>query len=171
MFVRSFPFRRGGVTPRGGTSPWKWIYTTGGVGLIPGAPGTYASAVVAVLWVLVPASWLSFFPVILLLVGLVGVVASERAIGELGLSDPPCVVIDEWLGQGVVLMAVPHNGVGALLAFLVFRVFDILKPPPIRWLEKAPGGFGIMLDDLGAGGMGFLVLFALRHVIPGFLGK
>jgi len=142
------------------TFPWKWVYTTGGVGFIPGAPGTYASALCVLLWYLVPAPQLKFLPFFLILVGVVGIVASEKAVRETGRRDPSCVVIDEWLGQGVTLLALPHTFAGGIVAFVTFRFFDILKPPPIRWLERAPGGWGVMLDDLGAGICGYLVIRA-----------
>lgn len=134
---------------------------------MPGAPGTYASAVTAVLWGVIPDSRLPLLPGALLLVAAVGVVASEMAVRETGISDPSFVVIDECLGQGLALLAVPHTVTGGLLAFAAFRFFDILKPPPIRWLETAPGGAGIMLDDVGAGLIAAAILAAAFHFFPG----
>ena len=121
-------------------SLWFWIYSTGGIGRSPWAPGSMASAACALLWRLAPPVGLPLSLILLSLLSVVGVVASEEAIRETGLKDPSVVVIDEWLGQGVALLAVPHSWWGAGLAFVFFRVFDILKPPPVSFLERAPGG-------------------------------
>jgi len=118
------------------------------------------------LWeVLPPLSWAGLAGGLAIL-GVLGTVASWKAVEETGLSDPSCVVIDEWFGQGVTLLVAPHTLLGGGLAFVFFRFFDILKPPPIRWFERAPGGFGVMLDDAGAGLMAaalLYVVFALFH--------
>ena len=119
--------------------------------MIPGAPGTYASLGCVAFWELLPPLSTTGLSGILAALGILGTVASQKAIEETGLSDPSCVVIDEWFGQGIALLAAPHTLLGGGLAFVFFRFFDILKPPPIRWLERAPGGFGVMLDDAGAG--------------------
>lgn len=138
--------------------PWKWIYTTGGLGLLPGAPGTYASMACVGLWYFTPETQIRFLPYVLVFIAIVGVISSEKAVKETGISDPSCVVIDEWVGQGITLLAVPHTFLGGGIALVIFRIFDILKPPPVRWLEKIPGGLGIMLDDMGAGIMGYLLI-------------
>ena len=120
-----------------------------------------ASAACVLLWrTAPPADWLLSL-ILLFALSIVGVVASEKAIEETGLKDPSIVVIDEWLGQGVALLAAPHSWSGAGLAFVFFRVFDILKPPPVSLLERAPGGVGVMLDDLGAGLLAALCLHFL----------
>ncbi len=145
---------------------WFWIYSTGGIGRSPWAPGSMASAACALLWRLAPPVGLPLSLILLSLLSVVGVVASEEAIRETGLKDPSVVVIDEWLGQGVALLAVPHSWWGAGLAFVFFRVFDILKPPPVSFLERAPGGIGVMLDDLGAGLLAALLLHYLFLLLP-----
>ena len=147
-------------------SLWFWIYSTGGIGRSPWAPGSLASAACALFWWLSPPVGLPLYLTLLLLLSVVGVVASEQAIRDTGLKDPSVVVIDEWLGQGVALLAVPHSWWGGGLAFVFFRVFDILKPPPVSFLERAPGGIGIMLDDLGAGLLAALLLHYLFLLFP-----
>ncbi|MGC8530146.1 MAG: phosphatidylglycerophosphatase A family protein [Leptospirillia bacterium] len=147
-------------------SPWFWIYSTGGIGRSPWAPGSMASAACALLWRLAPPAGLPLFLILLSAISVVGVVASEQAIRETGLKDPSVVVIDEWFGQGVALLAAPHSWWGAGLAFVFFRVFDILKPPPVSFLEQAPGGVGIMLDDLGAGLLAALLLHYFFLFLP-----
>jgi len=81
---------------------------------------------------------------------------------ESGMKDPQIVVIDEVLGQWLTLAgALRVNWRSVLLAFALFRFFDIVKPPPIRLIERLPGGAGIVLDDMMAGVYGALVLFLL----------
>jgi phosphatidylglycerophosphatase A len=82
---------------------------------------------------------------------LLGIPAATRVARELGDGDPSCVVIDEVAGQMLALVAVPFYWQSLLAAFILFRAFDIVKPPPVRQLENLPGGVGIVLDDVGAG--------------------
>jgi phosphatidylglycerophosphatase A len=80
-----------------------------------------------------------------------GVAAASRIERAAGRKDPSIVVIDEVVGMLVALWALPFQAGEALAAFLCFRLFDIVKPYPIRRLERQPGGWGIMLDDVLAG--------------------
>jgi phosphatidylglycerophosphatase A len=86
---------------------------------------------------------------------LIGIPAATIVARESGREDPGHVVIDEVAGQLIALIAIPADWRHAALSLLLFRAFDILKPPPIRQLERLPAGTGIMLDDVAAG------LFAL----------
>jgi phosphatidylglycerophosphatase A len=86
---------------------------------------------------------------------LIGIPAATIVAHESGREDPGHVVIDEVAGQLIALIAIPADWQHAALSLLLFRFFDILKPPPVRQLERLHGGTGIMLDDVGAG------LFAL----------
>lgn len=131
-------------------------------------PGTWGSAAALLLWWLL-ASHLPpslHLPVILGLIVLttaVGIPAATLEARGCGQEDPSHVVIDEVAGQLVTLIACPILWKPLLAGFILFRVFDILKPPPIRQLERLPEGTGIMVDDLGAGVYGFLVLQLLLH--------
>jgi phosphatidylglycerophosphatase A len=87
----------------------------------------------------------------LAIVLIVGVAAAGKTEKDLGIKDPSCVVIDEVLGMGVALLWVPRTWPFLIMGLVLFRIFDIWKPPPIKKLEKLPGGWGIMLDDLLAG--------------------
>lgn len=80
-----------------------------------------------------------------------GIVVSGRAALALKRADPPMVVWDEVVGMGLTLFEAPRTVWSMLAAFVLFRLFDITKPPPIRQLERLPGGYGIMLDDVLAG--------------------
>ena len=85
------------------------------------------------------------------LVSAIGVPISSVVERESGVTDPGFVVIDEVAGQLIALIAIPARWQYVLASFILFRGFDILKPPPLRKIEKLPGGWGIMLDDVGAG--------------------
>jgi phosphatidylglycerophosphatase A len=85
------------------------------------------------------------------LVTLIGIPAATFVARGAGAKDPQFVVIDEVAGQLVALIAVPLAWKSFLAGFILFRVFDILKPPPVRQLEAIPEGAGIVLDDVAAG--------------------
>jgi len=141
----------------------KWIVTGLGTGYLPVAPGTWGSAAVAALFVAAAAlSGESFVCVHAAMAGVlvaasVGCVAlgafAERHFGR---KDPPQVSLDEWAGQALAYLLLPLGGgtgrvlIVAASAFVAFRVFDIVKPPPARRLEKLPAGVGILVDDLVA---------------------
>jgi phosphatidylglycerophosphatase A len=86
-----------------------------------------------------------------LIATLIGIPAATQVARSLGKKDPQFVVIDEVAGQLITLIAVPVTWKTFLAGFILFRVFDIVKPPPVRQLEKLPGGTGIVLDDVAAG--------------------
>jgi len=132
-------------------SPAIFLATGFGVGRVPKAPGTAGSLLGLLLWW--PAIGLGWPGYELLLVAalVLGIAASGRAALQLGLVDPPMVVWDEVVGMGVALIAVPRGLLPFLAAFSLFRLFDITKPYPIARLERLPGGYGIMLDDVLAG--------------------
>jgi phosphatidylglycerophosphatase A len=126
-----------------------------GCGLWPWGPGTAGSAgAVLVAWLLVrQAGWPPWMLLVLAaVVTPLGIWASTRAAIIKSTKDPQIVVIDEVLGQWIALAAIPHwSWPWALLAFVLFRLFDMTKPWPVRQLEAWPGGAGIVADDLGAG--------------------
>ncbi len=93
----------------------------------------------------------------------VGIPAATLEARGCGKKDPQHVVIDEVAGQLVTLIAVPIGWKPLLAGFILFRAFDILKPPPIRRLERLPEGTGIVVDDLGAGIYGLIVMQLLLH--------
>jgi phosphatidylglycerophosphatase A len=77
--------------------------------------------------------------------------ASGQAARELGQADPPSVVIDEFVGMWVAAVAIPFQLYDVLAVFLLFRLFDVVKPAPLPRLERISGGVGIVLDDVAAG--------------------
>jgi len=100
---------------------------------------------------------------LIVLVTAIGIPAATLEARGCGKKDPQHVVIDEVAGQLVTLIACPLLWKPLLAGFILFRAFDIVKPPPIRSLEKLPDGTGIVVDDLGAGVYGWVVLQVLLH--------
>ncbi len=134
-----------------------WMATVGPIGRIKYAPGTFGSLVTIPLILLTQDS----LPFSLVLFGvflILGVWSSDRAAKNLKLHDPSIVVIDEVCGMLMTFLFVPIHWFSVVIGFALFRLFDVVKPPPIRLLEKAPGGIGIVLDDLGAGFYSNLIL-------------
>ena len=138
------------------------LATLGPVGHIPFAPGTLGTlACVPVVWFLgvLSVPWPVYLAITLAVIVL-GTVASSKAEEILGGKDPSSVVIDEFAGYMVAMALLPAT-VGYMLAsFILFRFFDIVKPPPIKSLEKLGGGTGIMADDILAGVITSAILHA-----------
>jgi phosphatidylglycerophosphatase A len=136
---------------------WAWVLATWfGAGLLKPGPGTYGSVAALLLWVAAAhvwhGAWLALGTAIAaLLVTLIGIPAATIVAREAGREDPGFVVVDEVAGQWIALIGVRADWRHAVLALLLFRLFDIWKPWPIRRLEALPGGTGIMLDDVAAG--------------------
>ena len=150
---------------------WAWaVGTFFGAGLLKPGPGTYGSIAAVLLW-FGAAHLLHPAPVALaigtaiaaLAATLVGIPAATIVARESGREDPGHVVIDEVAGQLIALIAIPADWRHAALSLLLFRLFDILKPPPIRQFERIPEGTGIMLDDVAAGVFA-LLLAQILHV-------
>ncbi len=145
-----------------------------GAGLVPIAPGTVGSmegvAIFLAIAMLHPgsATFVSVLATVSVVVFAVGVWASNRACEITGLQDPRLAVIDEVSGQLIALLPVafwtPLSIAGIIVGFLLFRFFDILKPYPIRKLERLHGGLGVMADDVLAG-VYSAVLVWLGHVL------
>ena len=144
------------------------VATFFGAGRLRPGPGTWGSLAAMLLWWLL-ASHLPdslHVPVILALIvasAAIGIPAATLEARGCGEKDPSHVVIDEVAGQLVTLIACPILWKPLLAGFILFRAFDIVKPPPIRRLEKLPEGMGIVVDDLGAGVYGLIVLQLLLH--------
>jgi phosphatidylglycerophosphatase A len=138
---------------------WAWLIGTFfGAGLLKPGPGTYGSISAVLLWY-AAAHILHPAPIPLAigtaiaatLATLIGIPAATIVARESGREDPGHVVIDEVAGQLIALIAIPADWQHAAISLILFRFFDILKPPPIRQLERLPAGTGIMLDDVAAG--------------------
>jgi phosphatidylglycerophosphatase A len=150
---------------------WAWISATFfGAGLGRPGPGTWGSIAAVLLWLLVcrsahfAAAGVAVFSLAgALLALLVGVPAATIVARESGREDPGHVVLDEVCGQWIALAASPPEWSHALLALLLFRIFDIIKPWPARQLERLHGGTGIMLDDVAAGTYALVIFVVIHH--------
>ncbi len=159
---------------RGKRTLWAWtVATFFGAGLGKPGPGTWGSAAAVLLWAayagLVHPSQNGL--VAALLAGVVlsialGVPAATIAARESGRHDPGFVVVDEVAGQWITLLWSPFNWKAGVLAFLLFRLFDITKPFPVRRLERLPEGWGIVFDDVAAGLYALGVSLLLQHLFP-----
>jgi phosphatidylglycerophosphatase A len=144
------------------------IATFFGIGRLRPGPGTWASAVTVLLWSAfalhqppaLRAPLAMVFAALLLPIGIPAATEVARASSS---KDPQFVVIDEVAGQLIALIAVPIAWKTFLASFILFRVFDIVKPPPVRQLERLPEGSGIMLDDIAAGIYAFIIMQFLLH--------
>ena len=144
------------------------VATLFGIGRMRPGPGSWASAATVLLWAGVASrlpSALHTPDLIVLAAALMsaGIPAATRVARACGAKDPQFVVIDEVVGQMIALIASPLAWKTFLTSFILFRVFDIVKPVPVRQLEKLPDGVGIMLDDVAAGLYALAVMQLLLH--------
>jgi phosphatidylglycerophosphatase A len=117
--------------------------------IIPGTAGSLAALVPCWLLSLLPLPVSSMFLIAFIVLS---IWVSELAENIVGRKDPGCIVIDEFAGMMITLLGIHFTWQSALAGFFIFRVLDILKPFPIRYLERTiPGGAGIVLDDVAAG--------------------
>ncbi len=142
----------------------KFLVTGLGTGYLPMAPGTWGSLVPCGVYVLL--AWLTAGNSLVLILAMLALALAasvvcvslgpfaEKAFGK---KDPGKVTVDEWAGQSLALIALPIEGgweplaISVGVAFFLFRLADVLKPPPARAMEKLPHGWGVLLDDLVAG--------------------
>jgi phosphatidylglycerophosphatase A len=140
-----------------------------GIGRLRPGPGTWGSAAAVLLWEAI-ARWIpvtlrtDVLAALALLVVAVGIPAATRFARASGLKDPQSVVIDEVAGQWIALLFAPVAWKTLLAGFILFRAFDILKPPPVRQLERLPEGTGIVMDDVAAGLYALLVMQLVLHL-------
>ncbi len=147
----------------------KWavcIATCGGIGYFPRFPGTIGS--IAGLLLFFPLRQMPFIPYILFLIAVftLGVWAANRSETFFNRKDASHIVIDEVLAVFLVSYFLPASWPWWLAGLIVFRIFDISKPPPIRRFETLSGGWGVMVDDVVAA----LYTLGLLHLLKGVIG-
>jgi phosphatidylglycerophosphatase A len=138
---------------------WAWkVATFFGIGFLKPGPGTWGSIAAVLLWAAVaflrhpsPAAHLIVLLVWIVLAIVSGIPAATIVERESGRTDPGFVVIDEVIGQWIALLGSPTDWRHGLIALVLFRIFDITKPFPVRRFERLPGGWGIIFDDVAAG--------------------
>jgi phosphatidylglycerophosphatase A len=123
-----------------------------GSGLLPVAPGTAGTLAAIPLYLLLQGLPLAAYLALVAILLLGGVLVCGYTAGKLGVHDHPAIVWDEIVGYLVTMIAAPAGWQWLAAGFVLFRIFDILKPWPIRWFDRhVHGGAGIMLDDVIAG--------------------
>jgi len=144
------------------------VATAGYAGWFPIAPGTAGAAVGLALWAVVRATGGGPAVELAMVAGLLlaGAWAASEAERALGITDPGPVVIDEVMGMVATMVAAPLSWPATILGFLLFRLFDIVKPPPARALERLHGGWGIMADDFAAAVYAWALLQGALWVWP-----
>jgi phosphatidylglycerophosphatase A len=141
-----------------------WIIATWfGCGMVPKAPGTMGSLGAIPLYLLAARGGRAGVGVAALAVTAIGIWAASAVARDLGKKDPQIVVVDEVAGLLITMLPMAHVSWRAVLCgFLLFRLFDVTKPWPIRRFEKLPSGWGIVMDDVVAGVFGACVMGGLR---------
>ncbi|PAV01304.1 phosphatidylglycerophosphatase A [Arsenophonus sp. ENCA] len=151
------------------SNPWHLLATGFGSGLSPIIPGTMGSLAAIPFWLLMywllPV-WLYWF--IILFGFVVGIVICQRTSDDMQVHDHGSIVWDEFIGMWMTLMVIPLvSWQWVLIAFVLFRFFDMLKPWPIGWFDRqVGGGLGIMLDDIIAAIFAMVIVAALAHWLP-----
>jgi phosphatidylglycerophosphatase A len=138
----------------------EWFATCCYVGYLPAAPGTWGSLLAGILLYLFP-----FFhsPIVILFLLAGGVATAQVARGD--QADPGYVVIDEFAGMLVAMAGHAVTFWNLFIGFILFRAFDILKPYPVRKLERLPGAYGIIADDVLAGILASAALFVIGRIL------
>lgn len=133
-----------------------------GSGLAPKGPGTAGTAVALLLWPLLATLPLYAYIGVVMSVSLLGFYLCGKTAHDMGVHDHQGIVWDEMAGYWLTMTALPASWPWALAGFVLFRLFDIWKPWPIRWVDRhVGGGFGIMVDDLLAGLLAWAILFGI----------
>lgn len=138
-----------------------------GSGAAPKAPGTFGTVAGLLIYLLLPTMSPVAYLVFVVLTFLVGIWLCDKTASDIGVHDHGGIVWDEFVGIWLTLWLIPTGWGWLLLAFLLFRLFDIAKPWPIGWLDRRlGGGLGIMMDDILAGLFAWVCLQGLALFIP-----
>lgn len=148
-------------------NPFHFLAFGFGSGLMPKAPGTWGTLAAVPIYLLIQDWILVHYVPLVVLLAILGFWICDVAAIDLKVHDHPGIVWDEIVGFLITMIAAPAGWLWIVLGFVLFRVFDILKPWPIGWVDsKVKGGFGIMLDDILAG----LMALGCMQLIAYFIG-
>lgn len=137
-----------------------------GSGLAPKAPGTLGTLAAVPLFFLLTSLSLSEYVFVVIFTAVAGIYLCGKTAIDLGVHDHPGIVWDEFVGFWITMIAVPVTWWSVVIGFALFRLFDIWKPWPIKWVDQhVSGGFGIMLDDVLAG----LLALGSLHLLMFFM--
>ena len=137
----------------------EWIGTVFYLGKLPLAPGTWTSLVATIVWYFIFKDLnVYFLPMVTFLLFILGIISSNVIIEDSKEHDPSRIVIDEWVGQWLAFTLLPVTIQTGLIGFLAFRFFDILKPGPVKKMERLPKGLGVMADDVMAGILAYFII-------------
>jgi len=133
-----------------------------GSGLSPKAPGTIGTLAALPFWFLIAPLPLFWQMLVIIAAFFIGITLCDKTSKALNVHDHGGIVWDEFVGVWITLLFAPFTPLGVLLSFVLFRFFDVVKPWPIKWLDKkVHGGFGIMIDDVVAGLMAGVVIWLI----------
>ncbi len=154
--------------PSGRPGPWVLLAAWGPCGFAPVAPGTVGTLGAIPLYLALSRTGAGAYLAFTLAFSALAMAASERAGRYWGVADASPIVIDEVAGYLVTMALVPFSWPSALAGFVLFRIFDVLKPWPASAFDRVKNGAGVVLDDLAAGVWAWAALLALRllHVVP-----
>lgn len=131
-----------------------------GSGLSPKAPGTMGTLMAIPFFLLLSQLSLTFYLIFVFIALLAGIYLCDKTSKDLRVHDHAGIVWDEMVGYWITMTMIPVSAISIIAGFLLFRLFDIWKPFPIRWLDqKVKGGFGIMIDDVLAAIFAWLCLY------------
>lgn len=148
-------------------TPAQFIASGFGSGCMPFAPGTFGTIAAIPLWYCL--QFLPFYSYlgIVLIIFIFGTYFAHKASHELNVHDHGGIVIDEFVGYFITMSLIPTSWINVLIGFILFRIFDVIKPWPIRYFDKhVKGGFGIMIDDVIAGLIACLIFHLLLYFLP-----
>jgi phosphatidylglycerophosphatase A len=147
------------------TNPIHFLAFGFGSGLAPKAPGTFGTLMAVPLFLLMANFSLTVYIGICIFVSLIGIYICDRSAKLLNVHDHPGIVWDEFAGFFITMIGFAITWQNIVIGFILFRIFDILKPWPIKWIDKkVEGGLGIMLDDILAGVFAWLCLYGVNQI-------
>ncbi len=161
---------RRGPRPEGRPGFWVLVAAWGPCGYAPVAPGTFGTlGAIPLWWALSWLTWPAYVAAVAAL-GAIGVLAAHRAAAYWRVADASPIVIDEVVGYLVTMAFVPFSWPAALAGFLLFRLFDVLKPWPASAVDRVKNGFGVVMDDVAAGVFAWAGLQGLAVALRILLG-